>query len=184
MLWCLEAEDVGARETPSREMSAHHIPERRPDRNNSVYRLIVLGFGSEDIGVVHPLKRIMVVSKIHLTTKLTYQNMRHHSQGHCTVSPSLRVYEYIPSTVSTDFASDRSRGDGRQAHFGCIGNGPLGSCTKPDDNTTNLEHRYTQKTSGIHVYVRSLCPPLSVSLHSEFTFTTATPPANHKPHST
>jgi hypothetical protein len=47
------------------------------------FELIVLGFGSEDIGVALPLKRSMVVSKIHLTTKLTYQNSRHQSQWHC-----------------------------------------------------------------------------------------------------
>ena len=47
------------------------------------FELIVLGFGSEDIGVALSLKRSMVVSKIHLTTKLTYQNSRHQSQWHC-----------------------------------------------------------------------------------------------------
>lgn len=98
---------------------------------------------------------------------------------HTVVSTSLCLYEY------SNVAIDLELMEGRHIVGGCIGNGPLESCTKPDNNTTNLEHVYTPKTNRIHFYIRSLCPPtLSVSFHSEFTFTSATPPANHKLHST
>jgi hypothetical protein len=59
-------------EAPSRKMGAHDMAEQRPEKNNSDFELYVLGLESEDIGVALPLKRRRVVSKIHLSKKLTY----------------------------------------------------------------------------------------------------------------
>lgn len=53
---------------------------------------------------------------------------------HTVVSTSLCLYEY------SNVAIDLELMEGRHIVGGCIGNGPLESCTKPDNNTTILEH--------------------------------------------